>query len=156
MSSESRLSATAAESALASVQGKDRRGDDNTVVVRLAQHGDVPQIGRVREMVASERIYLGAEPPFTEEARKSYADTVNSYVASEVGLCLVAETKSGGWNREIVGALYLKPVYPTQTQRLNLGMFVAQNARGMGVGTRLVSSAVAWARKRAKAGKLHK
>ena len=106
--------------------------------------------------MASERVYLGAEPPFDEEGRRNWTSSVFSYISDEHSLCLVASRTSKGWNREIIAGLYLRPRSPTQVQRLNLGMFVAQGARGQGVGTSLVSSALAWSRARAKKGKLFK
>ena len=129
-----------------------RDGEDGTgIAIRHATAADVADMRLVFEQVASEGIYLGAEPPFTDADRVQWAKSVEGYISSEASLCLVACRTT-----EVVGVLYLKPTYPTQIQRLNLGMYVARDARGQGVGTRLVAEAVEWSKKRAEAKKLYK
>jgi ribosomal protein S18 acetylase RimI-like enzyme len=99
--------------------------------VRAMQDGDRRAAAELFAAVAEERTGIGAEPPVDVERRAVRFDLESSFVA-------VA-------GDEIIG---LVTVDATGFGYGELGMLVARDRRGRGVGSALVSTAIAWARER--------
>ena len=86
--------------------------------------------------VAEERDGIGTEPPVDVEARAARFDIDGSFVAIA--------------GDEMVGQV---SVQPTRNGYADIGMLVAREWRGRGVGTALMEASIAWSRER---GDIHK
>jgi putative acetyltransferase len=106
-----------------------------TLMIRPARAGDFDAWLALYEAVAAERLWMGAEAPLDRQARRESfersltTDTVAIFMAEEEG--------------RLVGAVNLV----LGNGLVDLGMFVASDRRGGGVGSALVEVALAWARK---------
>jgi len=106
-----------------------------TVEIRPAEQADRLPMALLFAAVAEERDGIAAEPPVDVERRAAHWHLGGTFVAL-----------AGG---EIVGALF---VDESGFGFGELGMFVARDWRGRGVGSALVVAAIDWARTR----RLHK
>ena len=104
------------------------------VLVRLIQAGDFDDWLALFEAVAAEGLWLGAEAPLDAAARREFFDRC---LADDNANLFVAD--SGG---DLVGAVSVT----LGRGLVDLGMFVARDRRGAGVGSALVEAAVGWAR----------
>ena len=91
---------------------------------------------RLHAAVAEERTGIGQEPPVDIERRAKRYDLDGGFVA-------VADS-------EIVGVLHVQPSHHGYAE---IGMLVAREWRGKGVGSALMHAAIDWARAR---GDIHK
>lgn len=107
----------------------------NAVIVRAAAPEDIDACLDVLEAVVAEGIWLGAQAPIDRSERR---ERMLATIESDRGVQLVAEVDGS-----IVGLLGLD-VAPYGVAQL--GMFVAAEWRGKGVGGALVETAVAAAR----------
>ena len=106
------------------------------VVVRRAVPADLEELLDGYEAVASERVHLGAEAPVDRERRgRAWLDTMDP---ATPGASFVAEVDGA-----IVGHLGMHG-----EGRMDLGMWVAKEWRGAGVGTALIEAALEYARER--------
>jgi RimJ/RimL family protein N-acetyltransferase len=105
------------------------------VTIRAGTAADVPAILDLGDAVAREGRFIGREFPFDHErvARRTL-----EAVEDPAHLHLVAEV-----DRVLVGELTLRP---DGRGRVELGMMLSEGARGRGLGTDLLTRAVAWAR----------
>lgn len=101
------------------------------VEVRPAKDRDRHPLALLFAAVADERDGIAAEPPIDVEARAASWDLERTLVAVAAG--------------EVVGVVF---VVETSFGFGELGMMVAADWRGRGVGTALVASAIEWARAR--------
>lgn len=106
------------------------------VVVRPARDEDRLPMARLLAEVAEERTGIGTEPPVDVEARAARFVTEGAFVA-EAGTQMVGQIS----------------VQPTRHGYADIGMLVAREWRGRGVGSALMAAAVDWARER---GDIHK
>lgn len=102
---------------------------DPAFLIRPATEDDRFPIAVLFAQIAEERDGIAAEPPVDVEARAA---------SWNVDATLVAV--SGG---EIVGSLHL---FPSPLGFAELGMGVAREWRGRGVGSALLAAAIEWAR----------
>ena len=102
-------------------------------IVRPLNAADLPNVLDLHEEVASERRWIGTEPPI--DRAKVEARFTESFVGG-TGRMFVAEAGDS-----IVGCLGL-----TGSGLLDLGMSVRSGWRGRGVGSVLVAAAIDWAR----------
>jgi RimJ/RimL family protein N-acetyltransferase len=103
------------------------------LTVRQATSADVDEMLDVLEAVAAERRFIATEPPVDREARRA----AFLRLLEGDGCFLVAEADG-----EVVGSLGVE----VRRGRGELGMAVAAERRGRGVGTALLSAAIDWAR----------
>jgi len=103
------------------------------IIVRPLSEADLPIVLDIHEEVASERRWIGTEPPI--DRAKVQARFTESFIAGN-GRMLVAEVGDG-----IVGSVGL-----TGSGLLDLGMAVRTEWRGRGVGSALMDAAIDWAR----------
>lgn len=87
-------------------------------------------------LVAEERTGIGTEPPVDVQARAKRFETEGAFVAMH--------------GDEMVGQI---SVQPTRHGYADIGMLVAREWRGRGVGSALMAAAIDWARAR---GDIHK
>jgi putative acetyltransferase len=106
------------------------------VAVRAMRDEDRLPMAQVFADVAEERNGIGAEPPVDIEARAARFALEGSFVAIADGA--------------IVGQI---SVQPSSHGYAEIGMLVAREWRGRGVGTALMEAGIAWARAR---GNIHK
>jgi len=105
--------------------------------VRPMKPGDVDEFLDLLEIVAAEKRYIGAEAPIDREAkRQTYLDIID---ADNWGSFVATER-----NRAIIGQIWLKDVRGL----IEIGMLVAPQRRGRGIGSALLSAALHWARSR--------
>ena len=104
---------------------------DGSFSIRPAREGDRRALALLFAAVAEEREWIGAEPPVDVERRAA---------ALRLDATLVAVA-----GEEVVGAL---DVAPTTFGFGEIGMMVARDRRGRGIGSALVAAAVEWARAR--------
>ena len=104
------------------------------IIVRPLSEADLPIVLDIHEEVASERRWIGTEPPI--DRAKVQARFTESFIAGN-GRMLVAEVGDG-----IVGSVGL-----TGSGLLDLGMAVRTEWRGRGVGSALMDAAIDWARR---------
>lgn len=104
------------------------------VHVRRAVPEDLEELLDGYEAVAAERVHIGGEAPVDRERRrKAWLETMDQ---STPGASFVAEVDG-----EIVGQLGIQG-----EGRMDLGMWVAKEWRGKGVGTALMEAALGYAR----------
>lgn len=103
--------------------------------IRPAEDDDRRAVASLYAAVAEERDGIAAEPPIDVERAAARIRLEGTLVAEEDGA--------------IVGSL---SVYGTSFGYGEIGMFVAQDRRGRGVGSALLEAAIVWAR----ANGLHK
>ncbi len=108
--------------------------DAPSVLVRPAGTADFDAWLALFEAVAAEGMWMGSEAPLDPVARREFFDRC---LSSDEAVVYLAEV--GG---RLVGAINL-----TMARGLaDLGMFVARDHRGAGVGSAMVEAAVGWAR----------
>jgi ribosomal protein S18 acetylase RimI-like enzyme len=100
------------------------------VEVRLAEESDRRALALLFAAVAEERDGIAAEPPIDVEGRAASWRLARTLVALAAG--------------EIVGFVFVVESWGFG----ELGMLVARDRRGRGVGTALVAAAIEWARGR--------
>jgi putative acetyltransferase len=105
------------------------RCENRAVEVRPAEDRDRLPMAQLFAAVAEERDGIAAEPPVDVEKWAGRWHLDRTFVAVDAG--------------EIVGLLH---VDPTPFGYGELGMCVAADRRGQGVGSALMSAAIAWAR----------
>lgn len=110
----------------------------DTVTVRRAEAADVETLLELRAAVASEGVWIGAELPLDVEGDRARHLAGIEAMAIEGALTLAAEVDG-----RIVGYLHVG-IGPEGIGEL--GMCLAQGARGHGLGRRLMDAAVDWAR----------
>jgi RimJ/RimL family protein N-acetyltransferase len=103
----------------------------DSILVRPAEDGDRGSLARLFADVAEERDGIAAEPPIDVERLAADWDLEGTLVAVARG--------------EVVGELRVEPNWFGFGE---LGMMVASEWRGQGVGTALVAAAADWARAR--------
>ena len=99
------------------------------MIVRPTTESDVRAVAQLYADVASERRWIGGEPPVDVEARAARWSLEGDFVAEDDG--------------EIVGSIH---VHASGHGFGEIGMMVAQDRRGRGVGTALMEAAIAWSR----------
>jgi RimJ/RimL family protein N-acetyltransferase len=104
---------------------------DASFQIRTARDDDRVPLAVLFAAVAEERDGIATEPPIDIEARAASWTLEGTFVAVAAG--------------EIVGSLHLQP---SRHGFGELGMAVARNWRGRGVGSALLASAIEWARER--------
>lgn len=109
------------------------------VTIRRATIDDVDAVLDLRAAVASEGVWIGAEVPLDLEGdRAKHLESIEKMEAGERRLFLVAVRGD-----EIIGTLF---VGEGPEGIGDLGMNLAADARGHGLGQRLMDEAVSWAR----------
>ena len=104
-------------------------------MVRTATPDDLDAILDIREAVAREGIWIGAEVPLDREGDQArFLETIEG---GDAAVMLVAEL-----DRVVVGNLSMQcPIGIA-----HLGMALADGHRGRGIGAALLEAAIAWAR----------
>jgi putative acetyltransferase len=97
--------------------------------IRPSRDEDRPALARLYAAVAAERLWIGGEPPIDAEARVASWKLDGDFLAEVDG--------------EIVGNIH---VATSGHGFGEIGMMVARDWRGRGVGTALMEHAIAWAR----------
>ncbi len=111
---------------------------DADVLVRPATHDDLDALLDLREAVAQEGHWIGAEAPIDRDGdRERFAATIAAQADGWSGVLLVAEVDG-----EIVASLSLQ----NQIGIAHLGMNVVDGHRGRGIGAALLDAGIAWAR----------
>ena len=106
-----------------------------TVTIRTATADDLEDLMDLREAVAGEGVWIGAELPLDREGdRAEHRDTIECADGTKV--LLVAEVDG-----ELVGTVSVL----TRVGIGGLGMNVAAGMRGQGVGAALLTEAIRWA-----------
>lgn len=103
------------------------------MIVRDATREDFEELFDLFESVAAEKKWIGSEAPLDREWRIS---AWNEYLEVEGSVMLVAEDEG-----KLVGMATLKKKGPA-----DLGMLVAADSRGKGIGVALLESCIAWAK----------
>ncbi len=103
----------------------------DAIEIRPAEDADRRSLAQLFAAVAEERDGIAAEPPIDVEKRAASWDLDRTIVALAAG--------------EVVGVLF---VIESSFGFGEIGMMVAANWRGRGVGTALVAAAIDWARTR--------
>jgi len=114
------------------------------VKVRRARAGDLEQYAETVRSVADEGRYI-----FTEKVTADRKKSIEKLIKDRGCLVVVAEVGAGK-TRKIVGSLTMErygTVEKTKHVR-GLGMLVIEGYRGVGIGTKLMSYALKWARSR--------
>lgn len=106
------------------------------VAVRAARDDDRMPMAVLFAAVAQERDGIGSEPPVDVEERARRFTLDGSFVALD--------------GSQVIGMIN---VQPTRHGYADIGMLVAREWRGRGVGSALMEAAIAWARER---GDIHK
>ncbi|HEY3240403.1 MAG TPA: GNAT family N-acetyltransferase, partial [Acidimicrobiia bacterium] len=104
-----------------------------SIVVRPSQAGDFDNWLALFEAVAGEALWLGAEAPLDPATRRDFFDRCLKHDDA----IFLAESGGG-----LVGAVSVS----LSGGLADLGMFVARDRRGAGVGSALVEAAIGWAR----------
>jgi len=104
---------------------------DSQVQLRPARDEDRVPLALVYAAVAEERDGIGAEPPVDVEARAASWTLDGTIVATADG--------------EVIGSIH---VAATSHGYGEIGMAIAREWRGRGVGSALMASAIDWARER--------
>lgn len=108
------------------------------VTIRRATHDDLDDLLDLREAVASEGVWIGAQVPLDREGdRARHLDTIERQADGTSCVCLVAE---------IDGALVGSLAMHAPIGIAHLGMNVADGHRGQGIGAALVAAGIEWAR----------
>lgn len=108
------------------------------VTIRRATHADLDALLDLREAVAGEGVWIGAQVPLDREGdRTKHLDTIERQADGTSAVFLVAE---------IDGALVGSLVVLTRVGIGDLGMNVADGHRGQGIGAALVTAGIEWAR----------
>lgn len=108
------------------------------VTIRRATHDDVEDLLDLREAVASEGVWIGAQVPLDRDGdRAKHLDTIERQAAGTSAVCLVAELDG-----TLVGSLAMHAPIGIA----HLGMSVADGRRGQGIGAALVAAGIEWAR----------
>lgn len=122
----------------------DRTGPDR---VRTARAEDVPALLDLLEAVAGEGRWIGRELPLD---RATFTDRITSSIEAEDQLLLIAPAHTDG--RDVaLGSLNLRA---DNWGHLDLGMYLAADARGQGLGSAMLIDAIAWGRRRPTARKI--
>ena len=107
------------------------------VDVRHMNAGDLDEFLDLFEIVAAEKRYIGAEAPIDRpRKREQYLERFDS---EDWGLLVAV-----GPGRDIVGQIGLKD----RRGLIEIGMLVAPDMRGQGIGTALLTAGLDWARER--------
>lgn len=101
------------------------------MTVRPTEERDRRHVAQLYADVAEERLWIGAEPPVDVEARAASWSLEGDFVAEVDG--------------EVVGSIH---VHASGHGFGEIGMMVAKDRRGRGVGTALMEAAIDWARER--------
>jgi putative acetyltransferase len=108
------------------------------VPIRRATLDDLEDLLDLREAVAMEGVWIGAQAPLDREGdRAKHLDTIERQADGTSAVFLVAE---------IDGALVGSLVVLTRVGIGDLGMNVADGHRGRGIGAALLEEALTWAR----------
>lgn len=115
--------------------------DGRAMHIRLAMPGDAARLIEITDAVAREQYYIGRSSfnPLPEE----YARDIATCDLENRAL-YVAEVDGG-----IVGALELnRSTNPKRKHTMSIGMFMLSGYRGVGIGTALMHTAIAWGKTR--------
>lgn len=108
-----------------------------SALIRRATHDDLEALLDLREAVAREGVWIGAEVPLDREGdRVRHRATIEAH-GGTTGLMLVAELDG-----DLVGSLSMHG----RVGIVGLGMNVADGHRGQGIGAALLAEALEWAR----------
>ena len=107
------------------------------VTIRRATRDDLEGLLDLREAVAGEGVWIGAQVPLDREGdRARHLDTIERQDDGTSGVLLVAELDG-----TMVGSLSMH----ARIGIAGLGMQVADGHRGQGIGAALVAEAIEWA-----------
>lgn len=108
------------------------------VTIRRATRDDLEGLLDLREAVAAEGVWIGAQVPLDRDGdRARHLDTIERQDDGTSGVFLVAELDG-----TMVGSLSMH----ARIGIAGLGMQVADGHRGQGIGAALVAEAIEWAR----------
>ncbi|HAH96687.1 MAG TPA: hypothetical protein DDX03_10885 [Firmicutes bacterium] len=115
--------------------------DGRAMHIRLALPGDAVRLIEITDTVAHEQYYIG---------RSSFNPSPEDY-ARDIATCdlenralYVVEVDGG-----IIGALEInRSTNPKRNHTMSIGMFMLSGYRGVGIGTALMQTAIAWGKTR--------
>ena len=108
---------------------------DGAVRVRRAAESDIDPMMELRRAVAAEGRWIGAELPLDEEGDRAALE--RAIAGDDDVTSIVAEADDA-----IVGSLY---IHLARYRVAEVGMLVAADWRGRGVGSALLEAAIGWA-----------
>ena len=108
------------------------------VTIRRATHDDLEDLLDLREAVAGEGVWIGAQLPLDREGdRAKFLGTVERQAVADDAVMIVAEVDG-----DLVGSV----VVLTRVGIGDLGMNIAEGYRDQGIGATLLVEALDWAR----------
>jgi len=115
--------------------------DGRQIQIRPIAYGDSPALHRGLHLLAQEGTHIGVEPEGVGDL-PAMIEQVRRYLMQPRATQLVAELEG-----EVVGAVALNPGPFGRKDRhwCRIGLWMIPEARGIGIGTALVESALRWA-----------
>jgi putative acetyltransferase len=120
------------------IMGSDRLRIAEAAIVRPAIREELDELVQQTWLVAAEGRWIGTEIPFDRDARRGMLDRLSSGPLSAL---LVADTSAEG-GPSAVGHIWIDIA---SYGVADIGMLIVPEWRGSGLGTKMLTAAIAWA-----------